>query len=143
MVDVVFSNLPSRYKAGLDIYFERYYDYKLSFLEWKRNQIKRTAPKNRIKNPDLVSDEREYNERQWWRLIHCNGISCYEGDLRMLEGESKLYMRRISMESADRLRAKIENFLGRPLRTLDQLKADGMAKRYVEFTELDDPHAAP
>ena len=36
-------------KTGLDIYFERYYDYKLRFLEWKRNQIKRTAPKNRIK----------------------------------------------------------------------------------------------
>lgn len=143
MVDVVFSNLPSRYKTGLDIYFERYYDYKLRLLEWKRNQIKRTAPKNRIKNPDLVLDEREYNERQWWRLIHYNGISCYESDLRMLEGESQLYMRRISKESADRIRAKIENYLGRPLRSLDQLKADGKAKRRVEFTEPDDPHAAP
>ena len=143
MGDVVFSNLPSRYKTGLDVYFERYYDYKLRLLEWKRNQIKRTAPKNRIKNPDLVSDEREYNERQWWRLIHYNGILCYESDLRMLEGESQLYMRRISKESADRIRAKIENYLGRPLRTLDQLKADGKAKRRVEFTGEDDPQAAP
>ena len=143
MGNVVFGNLPSRYKIGLDAYFERYYDYKLRLMEWRRDQIRRTAPKHRIKNPNVILDEAEDEERQWWRAIHYHGIPVYEMHLRMLEGESQLYMRRISKESADRIRAKIENYLGRPLRTLDQLKADGKAKRRVEFTEPDDPHAAP
>lgn len=143
MGNVVFGNLPSRYKIGLDAYFERYYDYKLRLMEWRRDQIRRTAPKHRIKNPNVILDEAEDEERLWWREIHYHGIPVYEMHLRMLEGESQLYMRRISKESADRIRAKIENYLGRPLRTLDQLKADGKAKRRVEFTEPDDPHAAP
>ena len=143
MENVVFPNLLSRNKVGLDAFYELEFDYRLRLMEWRRNQIRRTAPKSRIDNPDLVTDEGEYNERQWWRQIHYNGISCYEMHLRMLEGTAQLYGKRISKESADRIRAKIENYLGRPLRTLDQLKADGKSRRNVEFTEPDDPHAAP
>ena len=143
MKNVVFGNFPGRYQMGLDAYYELYYDYKLRLMEWRRRQIRRTAPKHRIEHPYVILDEAEDEERQWWRQIHFHGMVCYEGDLRMLEGESQLYMRRISKESADRIRAKIENYLGRPLRTLDQLKADGKSKRRVEFTEPDDPHAAP
>lgn len=143
MDNVVFVNLPSRYKIGLDAYFERYYDYKLRLMAWRRNQIRRTVPKHRIGNPYVILDEAEDEERQWWRQIHFHGISCYEMHLRMLEGTAQLYGRRISKESADRIRVKIEKFLGRPLRTLDQLKTDGKAKRCVEFTEKYDPHDAP
>ena len=143
MDNVVLGNLPSRYKIGLDAYFERYYDYKLRLMEWRRKQIRRTAPKHRIKNPNVILDEAEDEERLWWRRIHYSGISCYEGRLRTLEGEFQLYARRISKETADRIRVKIENYLGRPLRTMKQMREDFKAKRRVEFTEEDDPHAAP
>ena len=42
-----------------------------------------------------------------------------------------------------RIKTKIETHLGRQMRTLDQLRTDGKAKRRVEFTEEDAPHVAP
>lgn len=143
MENVVFPNLLSRNKVGLDAFYELEFDYKLRLMEWRRKQIRRTAPKHRIKNPNVILDEAEDEERLWWREIHYHGIPIYEMHLRMLEGTAQLYGSRLSKESADRIRAKIEIYLGRPLRTLDQLKADGKAKRRVEFTEEEDPHAAP
>ena len=144
MGNVVFGNLPSRYKIGLDAYFERYYDYKLRLMEWRRDQIRRTAPKHRIKNPNVILDEAEDEGRLWWREVHYHsGISCYEGHLRTLEQDFHCLSPRLSQETADRIRGKIESFLGRPLRTMKQMKEDFEAKRRVEFTEPDDPHAAP
>ena len=143
MENVVMPNLLSRSKVGLDAFYELEFDYKLRLMAWRRNQIRRTAPKHRIANPDVIRDEAEDEERQWWREIHYHGIPVYEMHLRMLEGTAQLYGRRISSESADRIRSKIENYLGRPLRTLDQLKADGKRKRCVEFTEKYDSYAAP
>ena len=109
MDNVVFANLPSRYKIGLDAYFERYYDYKLRMMEWRRNQIRRTAPKHRIKNPNVILDEAEDEERQWWRAIHYHGIPVYEMHLRMLEGESPnficaVFQRSRQTESEPRLK---------------------------------------
>ena len=143
MENVVFPNLLSRNKVGLDVFYELEFDYKLRLMDWRRRQIKRTAPKHRIKNPNVILDEAEDEERLWWREIHYSGISCYEGRLMVLEQDFHCLSPRLSQETADRIRVKIENYLGRPLRTMKQMREDFKAKRRVEFTEEDDPHAAP
>lgn len=144
MKNVVFGNFPGQCQMGLDAFYELKFDYRLRLMEWKRNQIRRTAPKHRIKNPNVILDEAEDEERLWWREIHYHsGISCYEGHLRTLEQDFHCLSPRLSQETADRIRGKIESFLGRPLRTMKQMKEDFKAKRRVEFTEPDDPHAAP
>ena len=143
MNDVVIGNLPSRNVIGLDASYELRFDYRLRWMDWWRRQIKRTAPTRHIKNPNLCVNEAEFNERQWWREIHFQGIVCYEMSLSGLEQEFQHLMQRMSPAVAERIKAKIENYLGRPIRTIQQIRDDLKAKRRVEFTEPDDPHAAP
>ena len=140
---VVMDNLPGRYQMGLDASYELDFDFRLRLMDWRRRQIRRTVPKHRIEHPYVILDEAEDEERQWWRQIHFHGMVCYEGELRTLETDYQYISPRLSPEAAERIKVKIENYLGRPIRTKQQLKDDFKAKRNVEFTEPDDPHAAP
>ena len=143
MSKVVVGNFPARNIIGLDAFYELKFGYKLRLMEWWREQIKRTTPKHRIEKPYVVLDEAEEDERDWWRLIHFHGMVCYEMSLAGLEQEFLCLSPRLSPEAAERIKVEIENFLGRPIRTKQQLKDDFKAKRHVEFTEKEDPHAAP
>ena len=90
----------------------------------------------------FVSPEEE-EERSYWQEIHYGGIVNYEAELSVVETDYSHQARDMSKETSDRVKAMIENFLGRPIRTKEQLKADFKAKRNVEFLEKEDLHAAP
>ena len=144
MEDVVLLELPGWWDHGYDEYYEKYYyKYKLRYLAWQRAQIKRTSPKHRIENPYLITDWAEEEERSYWRQIHYSGIVNYEAQLNVIETDYPHQARDMSKETADRVKSMIEDFLGRPIRTKEQLRADFKAKRNVEFLEKEDPHAAP
>ena len=144
MEDVVMLGLPTWRVHGYDAYYEKYYyKYKLRYLAWQRAQIKRTSPKHRIENPYLIKDWAEEEERSYWRQIHYSGIANYEAAISFMEGGFPLQARRMSKESSERVKAMIEDYLGRPIRNKEQLDADFNAKRNVEFLEKEDPHAAP
>ena len=144
MEDVVMLGLPTWRVHGYDEYYEKYYyKYKLRYLAWQRAQIKRTSPKHRIENPYLITDWAEEEERSYWRQIHYSGIVNYEAQLNVIETDYPHQARDMSKETADRVKSMIEDFLGRPIRTKEQLRADFKAKRNAEFLEKEDPHAAP
>ena len=141
--DVVLGELYSRRKYSLDDYHELHFDRQIRYLDWLRQQIRRTAPKHRADAQEPSLDDAERERRFWWRRLHYGSISTYESKLSSLESFYHAYARRLSGASAERIKRKIEEFLGRPIRTSEKIKQDCKAKRRVEFTEPDDPHAAP
>ena len=143
MDNVVLIGLRSRRKYDFNSYCELYYAYRLRLLEWQRQQIKRTNPKNRIENPNMFVSPEEEEERSYWQEIHYGGIVNYEAELSVVETDYSHQARDMSKETSDRVKAMIENFLGRPIRTKEQLRADFKAKRNAEFLEKEDLHAAP
>ena len=143
MEDVVLLELPGWWDHGYDEYYELYYKYKLRYMAWQRAQIKRTSPKHRIDNPYVILDEAKDVELSYWRQIHFSGIANYEAQLNVIETDYPHQVRDMSKETADRVKSMIEDFLGRPIRTKEQLRADFKAKRNAEFLEKEDPHAAP
>ena len=144
MEDVVMVELPGWWDHGFDEYYEKYYyKYKLRYLAWQRAQIKRTSPKHRIENPYVIQDWAEEEERSYWRQIHYSGIVNYEAQLNVIETDYPHQARDMSKETADRVKAMIEDYLGRPIRNKEQLDADFKAKRNAEFLEKEDLHAAP
>ena len=126
-----------------DRHFEWEYDMRLKYLAWCKAQIVRTAPKNRLKNPDESLSEEQEEEMKCWRSIHYSGIENYESSLESMEMLFPYQKRQMSEEAWNRIKGKIENYLGRPIRTKQQLKDDFKAKRNVEFFEKEDPRAAP
>ena len=144
MEDIVIRELPGWWDHGYDEYYEKYYyKYKLRYLAWQRAQIKRTSPKHRIENPYLIKDWAEEEERSYWRQIHYSGIVNYEAELKAIEASFPFQARRMSKESAEKVKKMIEDYLGRPMRTKEQIREDHMNHRNVEFLEKEDPHAAP
>ena len=141
--DVVLGELYSRRKYSLDDYHELHFDRQLRYLDWLRQQIRRTAPKHRVDAQEPSLDDAERERRFWWRRLHYGSISTYESKLSSLESFYHVYARRLSSASAERIKRRIEEFLGRPIRTSEQIKQDFKTGRHVEFTEPDDPHAAP
>ena len=141
--DVVLGELYSRRKYSLDDYHELHFDRQIRYLDWLRQQIRRTAPKHRANAQEPSLDDAERERRFWWRRLHYGSISTYESKLSGLESFYHAYARRLSGDSAGRIKRKIEEFLGRPIRTSEKIKQDCKAGRRVEFTEPDDPHAAP
>lgn len=141
--DVVLGELYSRRKYSLDDYHELHFDRQIRYLDWLRQQIRRTAPKHRSDAQEPSLDDAERERRFWWRRLHYGSISTYESKLSGLESFYHAYARRLSGDSAERIKRKIEEFLGRPIRTSEKIKQDCKAGRRVEFTEPDDPHAAP
>lgn len=141
--DVVLGELYSRRKYSLDDYHELHFDRQIRYLDWLRQQIRRAAPKHRADAQEPSLDDAERERRFWWRRLHYGSISTYESKLSGLESFYHAYARRLSGGSAGRIKRKIEEFLGRPIRTSEKIKQDCKAGRRVEFTEPDDPHAAP
>ena len=126
-----------------DRHFEWEYDMRLKYLAWCKAQIVRTSPKNRLKDPNVPLGEEQEEEMKCWRSIHYSGIEDYESAIRNMETLFPYQKRQISEEVWNRIKGKIENYLGRPIRTKQQLKDDFKAKRNVEFLEKEDLHAAP
>ena len=141
--DVVLRGLYSRRRASLEDYHELYYDFQLRYLDWMRKQIQRTAPKHRVDDPEAYVDGIRQENLFWWRRLHYGSISSYESKLSSLESFYHAYARRISSDSAERIKRRIERFLGRPIRTREQIMQDSKDGRHVEFVGQSDPLAAP
>ena len=126
-----------------DRHFEWEYDMRLKYLAWCKAQIVRTTPKNRLKDPNVSLGEEQEEEMKCWRSIHYSGIENYESSLESMEMLFPYQKRQMSEVVWNRIKGKIENYLGRPIRTKQQLREDHKNHRNVEFTEKEDPHAAP
>lgn len=123
---------------------EAEYDLMLKVFAWKREQIIRTKPKSWIKYPNAWAGDEIEEERMSWRGIHYRGIVNYEVTMRSMEGRLPYMKRTMTDDTYARVRQKIEAYLGRPIRTEEQLHADHKANRWVEFPdEKNDPHYGP
>ena len=100
-------------------------------------------PKNRLKDPNVSLGEEQEEEMKCWRGIHYSGIEDYESAIRNMETLFPYQKRQMSEEVWNRIRGKIENYLGRPIRTKQQLREDHQNHRNAKFLEKDDPHMVP
>ena len=75
--------------------------------------------------------------------MYYDGMDDYEGLLLHVEGMFSYRMRGLQPETVSRIKKSVEDYLGRPIRTPEQLREDRRLKRHVEFFEEKDPHAAP
>lgn len=126
-----------------DRHFEWKYDMQLKYLAWCKAQIVRTAPKNRLKDPNAPLSEEQDEELKCWRTVHYSGIGNYESAIRSMEMLFPCQRRQMSEETWNRIKGKIEVFLGRSIRTKQQLREDHKNHRNVEFPETEDPCALP
>lgn len=124
-------------------YFEWFYGMLLKKLAWDRAQIVRTMPKHRLENPYVILDMEADKEREAWAGIHYGGIGYYEAHLKYLERSFHNTKAGMPEDLWNRLKEKVEAFLGRPLRSPKQLEDDAVNRRHVEFTEKEDDYAAP
>lgn len=119
------------------------YDVAMKSLAWQKNQIDRARPKRRLSREELYDPAREA-ELDGWRSVYYGGIRNYEAQLRELEGIFYGNRRRMGDDLWFEIKAKIEKFLGRPIRTLSQAQHDHRARRPVVFTDVkEDKYAAP
>lgn len=131
------------YVASRDLWMEKEIEANLKCLEWKRALIKRLRPRHRVENPHLVLDIKARDEWEAWRYMYYDGMNNYESRLRHVEGMFPYRMRGLQPETVERIKKSVEDYLGRPIRTPEQLREDHRLKRHVEFLEEMDPHAAP
>lgn len=119
------------------------YDVAMKSLAWQKKQIDRVRPKRRLSRDEPYDPVREA-ELDGWRSVYYGGIRNYEAQLRELEGIFYGNRRRIGDDLWFEIKAKIEKFLGRPIRTLSQVQRDHRARRPVVFTDVkEDKYAAP
>jgi len=119
-----------------DAGWEERYDLELKLLDWRKAHIERVKQMKPAKpRLDNTHDEQEDSG---WRLIYYGGIETYEAALRDLELLFPYQKRQMSEETWNRIKAKLEAYLGRPIRTREQLRADHKANRNVVFTDKAD-----
>jgi len=128
--------LPSRRALGEDRYAEVDYDYLLRLLAWERNQVKRLGllrPKECL--PGVDSPD-AYKEWMAWLEIYKGAAGDYEAKIQSLEELFPHRKRQMSEEAYNRIKVRIEDYLGRPMRTESQVRADRKAKRFTEFPNV-------
>lgn len=124
-------------------HWNNWYDVALKSLAWQKKQIDRVRPKRRLSREELYDPAREA-ELDGWRSVYYGGIRNYEAQLCELEGIFYAKRRRMGDDLWFEIKAKIEKFLGRPIRTLSQAQHDHRARRPVVFTDVkEDKYAAP
>lgn len=118
-------DLRPRFEAhGSDIndYYEWYYGILLKDLAWCRAQIDRTkSERSQEKNCATLGSE-AVMEHKAWHEIHYGEVIYYDVALRFLEGSFYYDKNRMSDDLWNRLKVKIEAFLGRPLRPMEQVE---------------------
>lgn len=105
--------------SGKKDYYEWYYGILLKYLAWCRAQIERT--KHLQENNCTALDTELVMERKAWNQIHYGEIMYYDVALRFLEGSFYYDKNWMPDDQWNRLRMKIEAFLGRPLRPMEQV----------------------
>lgn len=102
-------------------YYEWYYDVLLKYQAWSRGLIDRTKSAPLPENDCTALDTEAVMERKAWNRIHYGEIMYYDVALRFLEGSFYYDKNWMSDGQWNRLRMKIEAFLGRPLRPKEQV----------------------
>lgn len=126
-----------------DEYLEWRYDILLRQLDWERKQVVRTVPRYRVEHHGFTLDPVKKAEYKGWYEIHYGGLRQYEFLLRDVEERFLGDKQDMSDVAWNRCKAKIEAYLGRPLRTPGQLADDARSNRHVEFSEKEDDYAVP
>ena len=126
-----------------DLWVEKEVETDLKSLAWQRAVIKRLRPRHRVENPNVVLDIEADDERTAWQGMYYGGMGEYEGLMWHVEQFCHDRMRGLQPETVNRIKKSVEDYIGRPIRTREQLREDHMQKRPVEFLEKKDPHAAP
>ena len=118
-----------------ELSWELRYDIDLRLLSWERDQILRVQPFARKNNNGMVviTDLAKEDEQCCCDSIYHSGIRNYESRVASLE--SFFWVNRKHMTEAEemRIRERIEKYLGRRVRTEDQIREDRSKNRYVEF----------
>ena len=102
-------------------YYEWYYGVLLKYQAWSRGLIDRTKSAPLPENDCTALDTEAVMERKAWNQIHYGEIMYYDVALRFLEGSFYYDKNWMSDDQWNRLRMKIEAFLGRPLRPIEQV----------------------
>ena len=109
--------------SALNDAYEWYYGMHLKKLAWNRTQIDRTKS-NRSQGINCATlDAEAAKERKALNEIHYGEIIYYDVDVGYLERIFHRDKRRMPEDLWNRLKVKIEAFLGRPLRPLEQVEA--------------------
>ena len=135
-------SLVSRFEYG-DDYCQWKYGLLLKQLAWERAQIVRTVPKGRVKDLGFTLDPEKKKEYESWWQLHYAGISHYESLMSDIERWFLDDKRKMTETAWIGLKEKIEDCLGRPIRTKAQLRDDFVKCRRIEFTEKEDDYAVP
>ena len=127
-----------------DLWVGKEIETELKSLAWQRAVLTRLRPRRKlVKKLSPADDEKACDEWDAWWYMYYDGIQAYEGLMRHVEGMFPYRMRGLPPETVDRIRKSVEDYIGRPIRTTEQLHEDHMRKRPVEFLEEIDPLAAP
>ena len=108
--------------SALNDAYEWYYGMHLKKLAWNRAQIDRTKSRRSQEINSATLDTEAAMERKVWNEIHYGEIIYYEVGVGYLERLFHRDKRRMPEGLWDRLKMKIETFLGRPLRPLEQVE---------------------
>ena len=109
--------------SALNDAYEWYYGMHLKKLAWNRAQIVRTKSKPELKKNCAILDAEADMERKAWSWVHYGETGYYEVDVGYLERIFLRDKRRMPEDMWNRLKIKIEAFLGRPLRPLEEVEA--------------------
>lgn len=128
-----------------ELCFKKDIEYEIKYLKWKRLRIKRLRPRKRLQKEPTPAEvgEDAYNEWLIWRDLYYDGMNEYEYRLRNIEQMLPHRARGVSSNTVARVKAMVEEYIGRPIRTETQCREDSRLKRHVEYFEKKDPHAAP
>ena len=109
------------HSPGMKDYYEWYYDILLKELAWSRALIDRTKTMRLLEKNGAALDSEVVTERKAWNQIHYGEIIYKDVALRFLEGSFYYDKNWMSDDQWNRLKVKIEAFLGRPLRSMEQV----------------------
>ena len=108
--------------SGKNDYYEWRCGILLKDLAWSRSLIDRTKSKRSIEKNCAQLGMEEAMEHKAWHEIHYGEIIYYDVALGYLEGSFYYDKKRMSEGLWNRLKIKIEAFLGRPLRPKEQVE---------------------
>lgn len=112
------------------------YDMEMKKFDWWRAQILRVGANQGCidvaeNGKSLLSE----SERRAWRQIYYGGMEDFEAQLNDLECLFYVKKKQMTEEEWNVIKAKMETWLGRPLRSREQLKRDCKERRRVIFPD--------
>ena len=130
--------------AGFSL--EKVWNEKIRMLAWQRKQLERLKPAGPLpkgikwKGGWEVLDRKVYNEHREWRTCYRSAALGYEYQVQRMEGRQfNFETRNSSEEEKNAIRRNLRKFLGRPIRSEQELLRDFKERRAMEFPYDDIP----